>query len=187
MVNKTIPALDPVLSPALTDRLAVRQAGDTENKRMTALQLKNLLAPVQLMDAIKSTTPQTLVKAVYTEIILDTEITDVNNWYNPANGRFTPQVAGWYEVYAAFCSQFASIVSPAMQIRKNGSLANGDFLQGIYAGNMDFTGGIALPMSGKLYCNGTTDYISMHVYHNSAADKQTNTTNNNFTYLRIMG
>ena len=42
MVDKTIPDLDPVVTPAPTDRLGVRQAGDTEDKRETRLQLHTL-------------------------------------------------------------------------------------------------------------------------------------------------
>lgn len=42
MVDKTIPQLDPVVTPAATDRFGVRQAGDTEDKRQTRAQVHAL-------------------------------------------------------------------------------------------------------------------------------------------------
>ncbi len=42
MSDKTIPQLDPVVTPAATDRFGVRQAGDTEDKRETRAQVHTL-------------------------------------------------------------------------------------------------------------------------------------------------
>ncbi len=42
MADKTIPQLDPVVTPAATDRFGVRQAGDTEDKRETREQVHAL-------------------------------------------------------------------------------------------------------------------------------------------------
>ncbi len=36
----------------------------------------------------------------YTIIKYDTAVTDTTSWYNNSNGRFTPTVAGWYQVSA---------------------------------------------------------------------------------------
>ncbi len=47
MVDKTLPALDAVATPVATDILLTRQAADTEDRRMTRAQARQLLAGEQ--------------------------------------------------------------------------------------------------------------------------------------------
>jgi hypothetical protein len=51
MSDKTIPQLDPVVTPAPTDRFGVRQAGDTEDKRETREQVHALEDGEFLLDS----------------------------------------------------------------------------------------------------------------------------------------
>lgn len=81
----------------------------------------------------------------------DTSVNDSTTWYNNTTGRFTPTMAGWYQVSAgAYVYNETSEV--ALSLRKNGTiiLQNGGF--GGYAyGNV----------SMAVYFNGTTDYVDV--------------------------
>lgn len=87
--------------------------------------------------------------------LFDTEVFDTNNNYNPPAARFTPTVAGYYQINAAAGnfvtgSQFGIYLN----IRKNGLL----YSEGgkISSGTNSFA---AATISDIVYCNGTTDFI----------------------------
>lgn len=103
---------------------------------------------------------QSISSGVTTKISFDTEEFDTNN--NFASSRFTPTVAGYYQINAAsYIQTTANTQSPvsAIYIYKNGSInkQGGAYYNGT-------TGGTALgaPVSTLVYCNGTTDYIEVY-------------------------
>ena len=102
---------------------------------------------------------QSFSATVATKVLFQVEEFDTNN--NFASSRFTPTVAGYYQVNAAVESVFS--VAPAyylIQIFKNGAVYK-------YGANYP-AGTSAYPcgfVSGLVYCNGSTDYIE--IYSNS--------------------
>jgi hypothetical protein len=96
---------------------------------------------------------QTLSSNVVTKILFEVEEFDTNN--NFASSRFTPTVAGYYQVMGhtqpnnTYC---AGIVA----IYKNGSL----YKYGSY--NQNGTGVAQPSMSCLVYCNGSTDYVEFY-------------------------
>jgi hypothetical protein len=96
---------------------------------------------------------QTLSSNTMTKILFQTEEFDTNN--NFASSRFTPTVAGYYQVqghiqgYDVYC---AGVVA----IYKNGSV----YKYGSY--NANATGASQSSMSCLVYCNGSTDYIEFY-------------------------
>lgn len=98
---------------------------------------------------------QSLSAAVYTKIQFQTEEFDTNsNYDNVTNFRFTPTVAGYYQIIAGFALN-TSRTGMRMNVYKNGSVAKA------IAVNTDsttsFISGTAL-----FYANGSTDYFEIY-------------------------
>jgi len=99
----------------------------------------------------------------FTKILFDTEEYDTNNNYD--SSRFTPTIAGYYQLSAGFGYGGSGGTNSPCYIYKNGSpyrvFGNG---QGGYGG-----------ATGLVYMNGTTDYAEIYVYQNSGGTITTGT------------
>lgn len=107
---------------------------------------------------------QSLTAGVTTKIQFQTEEFDTANCFdNVTNYRFTPNVAGYYQVSGAFQVNGSAVILPILY--KNGV----NFRYGIYqgAGTVSPINNISL----VIYMNGTTDYIEL--YGNSNATLNT--------------
>ena len=94
---------------------------------------------------------QTLSSAVTTKINYQTELWDTNSNYDTSTSRFTPTVAGYYQINAAICT--ASTASQQiLAIYKNGSLYQRNDIPSININQI----------SSVVYCNGSTDYIEIY-------------------------
>ena len=100
---------------------------------------------------------QTVTASTTTKVNFDTELFDTNN--NFASSRFTPTMAGYYQVNAAI--QFLGTTNSSISIYKTGS----NYQQGVYTGING--GNPVLTISSLVYCNGSTDYIE--IYGNNAS------------------
>lgn len=97
------------------------------------------------------------------------ELSDSHGCYNPATGRFTPTVAGWYMLTAS-----VSVGSTTMSYAHLDLYCAGATVQqglsptGSGAGDLGYgTGGAA----NTAYFNGTTDYAVLLLSHDSSAAK----------------
>jgi hypothetical protein len=101
-----------------------------------------------------------------TKVTCNIEEFDTNNNYdNATNYRFTPTVAGYYQVNGA-TTLGSSVTSCTLSIYKNGT----QYKEGALSNS-----NIAYPMATAnclVYLNGTTDYIEMYVYANGAQSTQ---------------
>jgi hypothetical protein len=105
--------------------------------------------------------------ATFTKITYDTENFDTNS--NFASSRFTPTVAGYYQVSAN--QRWAnSIVATTiyMAIYKNGSSYC------VVGGSSNSTP-LGLCPSTTVYMNGSTDYLEFYAYQNSGTTQATDT------------
>ena len=104
---------------------------------------------------------QTLSNATFTKINFQTEEFDTNN--NFASSRFTPTVAGYYQVCAFI--YFGNILGDNITaIFKNGG--NYKRLNNSPTNaNASASGGTCI-----VYCNGTTDYIEVYGYQVSGGN-----------------
>ena len=97
-------------------------------------------------------TGQSITQNTFTKVLFDTKLFDTNN--NFASSRFTPTVAGYYQVNLMTVGQTAtSFVQTS--IFKNGSAYK-------YLG-LSATSPYVL-VSGLVYLNGSTDYIEGYTY-----------------------
>ena len=107
--------------------------------------------------AANQATAQTLSSAgVYAKVNLQTKIYDTNNNFdNATNYRFTPTVAGYYQINGAVaCTVNTNYL--AASIYKNGAA----FAVGSYIG-VGTPAGAGSSVSTIIYMNGTTDYIEL--------------------------
>jgi hypothetical protein len=103
-------------------------------------------------------TTQSISNATYTKVTLGTEVFDTNS--NFASSRFTPTVAGYYQINAGiFYNTSATTGLGQIYIYKNGDAVNGT------VNNMSGAGYCGLSIATLTYCNGTTDYIELYTYH----------------------
>jgi hypothetical protein len=107
-----------------------------------------------------SSSTQTPTSGVNTKVIFGTKSYDTNSNYDPTLSRFTPTVAGYYQMNVSVATAAdTSIASSRFWITKNGS--------GQYAPSVEHTGltgaGYYTPAFAALvYANGTTDYFEVY-------------------------
>ena len=110
--------------------------------------------------AYRSTT-QSISSATQTKIQFNGEQFDVNNCFDSTtNYRFTPNVAGYYQINSSMNSGAStSPTEVSLTIYKNGSVA-------YYGGYLAASSTIKSSpnVSALVYCNGTTDYIEIYAY-----------------------
>lgn len=95
-----------------------------------------------------------------TKLTRNTEEFDTANCYDTSNSRFTPNVAGYYQVNGSTTMSASSGVL-TINLYKNGSeVKSGAQIQ------LDNAYSIAT-LSVILYMNGTTDYIEIYGYQSS--------------------
>lgn len=103
--------------------------------------------------AYQSTSTGSISTSTFTKLLFNTELWDTNN--NFASSTFTPTVAGYYQINAAY--QVAPVVAGFITIYKNGT----EYKRGAWISSGTFQD---LAVSGLVYCNGTTDYIDIYIY-----------------------
>lgn len=97
----------------------------------------------------------------YNKVQCSAEEFDTANCYDTTNYRFTPNVAGYYQVSAAVLVGGSVNTSTALSvIYKNGSIAKfGTIMRSGTA-----TSNFLVPTVAIIYMNGTTDYIELYGY-----------------------
>jgi hypothetical protein len=97
-------------------------------------------------DAYKNAT-QTLGANSWTKLTFTVENFDTNSNYDTSTSRFTPTVAGYYQISAA--TGYTASATVGVSIYKNGAIAK-------YGTNGT---GFMCVVSALIYLNGSTDYI----------------------------
>jgi hypothetical protein len=99
----------------------------------------------------------------FTKLQVDTETYDTASAFDSTtNYRFTPQVAGYYQVNGRIAFSTAASGVAILSVHKNGS----EHLRGgqIALDANQFSG---LTVAGVVYLNGSTDYIELFGFQNS--------------------
>lgn len=108
-----------------------------------------------------SSASQSIASATFTKLQYDTKQFDTNTNYNTTNYRFTPTVAGYYQVTGSYYLPSAATGQQIIALYKNGSA--------ISTASYAFSAGGAIQpiFSYLLYLNGSTDYIELYAYQGS--------------------
>ena len=113
---------------------------------------------------------QSITSGVTTKVLFQTEQFDSDSCFDTTLGRFTPNVAGWYNINAcisftaAYTSQYMlPIIYVNGTATKEGNPNSG-------------TASLARPqVNAMVYCNGTTDYVEIYLFQNSGIAVSTGT------------
>ena len=97
---------------------------------------------------------QTITTGVFTKVQINTKVFDTATAFDAAtNYRFTPLVAGYYQINGAVQYGLAG-TNQLVMIYKNSA----EFYRGFQGSAVDLT------VSGLVYMNGSTDYIELYTY-----------------------
>lgn len=107
---------------------------------------------------------QTIAPNTTVKILFDTEEFDTNNNY--ASSRFTPTVAGYYQISTNMVAVYPSGESH-INVYKNGNQ---------YKQLNNTTGAYTYALGGTciVYCNGSTDYIEIYAYSSTGVTNLAN-------------
>ena len=110
-----------------------------------------------------SSTNQSISNSTFTKITFDTEEFDTNN--NFASSRFTPTVAGYYQINSLVFMSTGAYNQIALY--KNGT----GYKYGSLTGNGGYLQGFLL--SALVYLNGSTDYVEIYYQQSSGGSLST--------------
>ena len=116
---------------------------------------------------------QSVSSGVYTKITINTKDFDTANAFDSTtNYRFTPQVAGYYQVNGAVSTNGTAASSVVPAIYKNGSVWKyGPYIQ---------TTNPNSAVSCIVYLNGSTDYIELYAYQTATVASYGNGVNSTY-------
>jgi len=101
---------------------------------------------------------QTFANGSFVKVVYDTKQFDTASCYSTANSRFTPNIAGYYQVNGNITFGSASAGSAVqLGIYKNGSQEH-QGVQTTFGGTYNGCSGV----SALVYLNGSTDYIELY-------------------------
>lgn len=114
-------------------------------------------------------TTTSFTNSVGTKVVFNTEEYDTANCYATANSRFTPNIAGYYQVSAGNTFATNGTNSRWLYLHKNGSV-----YKAISWTKGDSTNFSQLYGSCEIYLNGTTDFIEIYSSQNSGSTLSNN-------------
>lgn len=115
---------------------------------------------------------QSISNATFTRVNFDTETFDTNS--NFASNRFTPTVAGYYQInYYVGLAMTTGVLGAFMY--KNGSAFSNS---GYVGGSANIGGATWVAGSTLVYLNGSTDYVDLYVYQTTGGSVNTLTGQN---------
>ena len=123
-------------------------------------------------------TTTTLTANTDVKVVFDTKLFDTNTNYSTANSRFTPTVAGYYQVSASIQVNYWNGTILTVEVYKNGSpyqYGNTAYPQTV--------GGVRSNVSSLVYLNGSTDYIEIYGYQYNAGSNNVVGTSTSGTYF----
>ena len=121
-------------------------------------QLASTLAPAF---SAYANAGQTITAGTFTKVAINTEYFDTANCFDSTtNYRFTPNVAGYYQVGCYVVYRQSPIIDSYVVLRKNGSTVKTGTSITISSGsnltNLNFG------LNALIYMNGTTDYLEIY-------------------------
>lgn len=131
----------------------------------TQAQVDALLAtkmPVNgpAFSAYLNTATQALSNGAFTKIAINTEEFDTNNNFDSTtNYRFTPTVAGYYQINGCVNINNTSSTRNVCSVFKNGS----EYKRGVDLGGI-IPSTVGVVVSSLVYLNGSTDYVELYAY-----------------------
>jgi hypothetical protein len=109
-----------------------------------------------------------LANNAYTKVLFNTEEYDTNSNYDTSNSRFTPTVAGYYQISSCIGFLTSQTTETTIEVYKNGS--SHQIIQDLRMTNLYIFSGSTL-----VYANGSTDYFEIYVFQSQGSSLNTST------------
>jgi phosphosulfolactate synthase (CoM biosynthesis protein A) len=98
-----------------------------------------------------------ITSAIVTKVNINTVIFDTASCFSVANNRFTPTVAGYYQVNGCVRVSATNLVNALVEIYKNGSL----YMQGGTLNIAAISSAQMMVINTMVFLNGSTDYLEL--------------------------
>lgn len=156
---------------ANTGNLLIAANGTIGVASITNTAITGTMTQAQIGNGVAGTGPafsafmgsnQTLTSNIWTKLQFNNEAIDTASCYDPStNYRFTPNVAGYYQVNLGIYGGSSTIRATGGAIYKNGSV----FIRQTFWLASEADGDdVVVCISKLVYMNGTTDYIEPYGY-----------------------
>ena len=110
---------------------------------------------------------QSIPSATFTKIAFNAELFDTNSDYNTGTYRFTPTVAGYYQINAI--SILSTVLNTAIiTLYKNGAA----LARGTQQTNNALQTTRGMNISYLAYANGSSDYFEIYAYHTTGTTEE---------------
>lgn len=123
-----------------------------------------------IFGAYANNTLQTFTSGIAQKVLFQAEEVDTANCY--ANSRFTPNVAGWYQINSEI--RFDGVMGPnnelLVSIYKNGNEHKRGYNSTGVSPNAGSSTWFAMQVSAMVYANGTTDYFEIYAQHGNSSN-----------------
>ena len=128
-----------------------------------------------------TTSPQVITNGAFLKVTLNATLFDTNSNFNTSTYRFTPTIAGYYQINAQAYSNYntSQFNNWTTSVYKNGSailLAN-------VASTVNYGSYL---VSGLVQMNGSTDYLEMYVSANGGTNATYNVSGQSSSYQTFM-
>jgi hypothetical protein len=114
----------------------------------------------------------------YTKVLFQTSIFDTTGGMF-ASSRFTPTIAGYYQINTTIRIAVAQTTETLLTIYKNGSVYK-------YLLDMQMTSMSSFSGSDLIYLNGSTDYLEIYVFQSSGGAKNTAAISSQTTFSGVL-
>lgn len=105
---------------------------------------------------------QSIANVTYTKINFNTKEFDTATCFDTTNYRFTPNVAGYYQLNASCLGIGSTAGGVSVSLYKNGSQVRTSAVTNSVSGT-----NVAPTISAVIYANGTTDYFEVYGWNNN--------------------
>lgn len=146
-------------------------AGSGDPEDLTAAQAQAIITVAGPKFFAYRNAVQAIGTAAWTKMQFNTELFDTNaNYDNATNYRFTPTVAGYYQLSTHVRLDYTTTgtFTHGLRITKNGL----ESLRVIHYPVNGYKDG-TMVVTGVLYFNGSSDYCEVEIYQNSGANQNT--------------
>lgn len=105
------------------------------------------------------TSDQALTTGTFVKVACNSTEFNLGSAFSTSTNKFTPQVAGYYQVNAQVLIAGGTLTAGVLLLYKNGALhKHGGDIRGVSGGYL------APTLSALVYMNGSTDYLELYAY-----------------------
>jgi len=127
-----------------------------------AMLSTNVVGNGPAFSAYLSSSDQTFSDATNTKITFNAEEFDTNSNFNTSTYRFTPTIAGYYQISVSAVFRQSPMIDSIILLYKNGSVFKRGYGFSIASGaNMT---NMVMMISTLVYMNGSSDYLEVYAY-----------------------